>query len=226
MPGPKQPSPTPDDSRERVIAAATTLFAEHGYDGTSTRQIANQVGLNVATVAYHVGAKADLYQEVMRRAYAAEAQHLTRALAAFHTAAAADPAAAVRTLVGAYFDFCLAHAHIPALWMRRWLSDAAEVIGPEAEYAKPQIDAVRAAVEAALPEVAACADVEMTVWTVLWMTHGFCCSGLLDQDGTRRGPTDPQAVDRFRTHLEGLALRELGLGLAPRLGGVDLGGAQ
>ena len=214
MPGSKQPAPAPDDSRERVIAAATTLFAEHGYDGTSTRQIANKVGLNVATVAYHVGAKADLYQEVMRRAYLAEAQHLEAALAAFHATAPTDPAAAVRTLVGAYFDFCLAHAHIPALWMRRWLADAAELIGPESEYAKPQIDAVREAVETALPDVAARADVEMTVWTVLWTTHGFCCSGILDPNGARRSPADPPAVARFRAHLEALALRELGLGAA------------
>ena len=214
MPDPKQPPPS-DDSRERVIAAATVLFAEHGYDGTSTRQIANQVGLNVATVAYHAGSKAELYQEVMRRAYAAEAQHLTRALAAFHSSAAANPAEAVRSLVGTYLDFCLANAHVPALWIRRWLSDAAEVIGPEAEYAKPLIDAVREAVEGALPDVAARADVEMTVWTVLWMTHGFCCSGVLDKDGVRRGPGDAQAVDRFRAHLQGLALRELGLGGAP-----------
>src|SRR6185503_17181574 len=131
MPDPKQTPPSADDSRERVIAAATVLFAENGYDGTSTRQIAHQVGLNVATVAYHAGSKAELYQEVMRRAYAAEAQHLARALAAFHSSAAADAADAVRGLVGAYIDFCLANAHIPALWMRRWLSDAAEVVGPE-----------------------------------------------------------------------------------------------
>jgi AcrR family transcriptional regulator len=208
----KPPSPSPDDSRERVVAAATALFAEHGYDGTSTRQIANQVGLNVATVAYHAGSKAELYQEVMRRAYAAEARHLAGALAAFQTSAAADAAAAVRTLVGAYLDFCLGNPHVPALWMRRWLSDAAEVIGPEAEYAKPLIDSVREAVARALPDAAARADVEMTVWTVLWMTHGFCCSGVLDQDGVRRGPGDATTVERFRTHLEGLALRELGLG--------------
>lgn len=214
MPDPKQPPPG-DDSRERVIAAATALFAEHGYDGTSTRQIANQVGLNVATVAYHAGSKAELYQEVMRRAYAAEAQHLARALASFHASAAADATDAVRSLVGAYIDFCLANAHIPALWMRRWLSDAAEVIGPEAEYAKPLIDSVREAVESALPGVSARTDVEMTVWTVLWMTHGFCCSGVLDQDGVRRGPGDAHAVERFRTHLVGLASRELGLGGTP-----------
>ncbi|WP_425558522.1 TetR family transcriptional regulator [Kitasatospora albolonga] len=41
---------TADTSRERIIAAATTLFAEHGYDGTATRTIAAAAGLNIATV--------------------------------------------------------------------------------------------------------------------------------------------------------------------------------
>ena len=96
--------------------------------------------------------------------------------------------------------------------MRRWLADAAEVAGPEAEYAKPLIDAVCAAVERELPEVATGAEVEMTVWTIRWSTHGFCRSGILDDQGVRRGPEDAKAVERFRAHLERLALRELGLG--------------
>jgi AcrR family transcriptional regulator len=209
---PAAASPVPDDSRERILAAATALFAEHGYDGATTRLVAAAAGLNVATVAYHVGSKADLYREVMRRAQAAEARAVEAALDAFRTAAAEDPAEAVRGLVGAYLDFCVADPHIPALWMRRWLADAAEVAGPEAEYAKPLIDAVCAAVARELPESAENADVEMTVMTILWSTHGFCRSGILDGQGVRRGPEDAGAVARFRKHLEQLALRELGLG--------------
>jgi AcrR family transcriptional regulator len=210
---PAAASPVPDDSRERILAAATALFAEHGYDGATTRLVASAAGLNVATVAYHVGSKADLYREVMRRAQAAEAKAVDAALDAFRAAAASgDAAEAVRGLVGAYLDFCLTDTHIPALWMRRWLADAAEVAGPEAEYAKPLIDAVCAAVARELPGTAENADVEMTVWTILWSTHGFCRSGILDGQGVRRGPEDAAAVARFRGHLERLALRELGLG--------------
>ncbi|MFD0070596.1 hypothetical protein, partial [Streptomyces sp. NPDC127574] len=54
---------------------------------------------------------------------------------------------------------------------------------------------------AALPDGSALpADVEMTVWTVLWSTHGFCRSGVRAE------------VPRFRAHLRGLVLRDLGLG--------------
>jgi AcrR family transcriptional regulator len=212
MPASQPPPGAADDSRERILAAATSLFAEHGYDGATTRLVAAAAGLNIATVAYHVGSKAELYREVIRRAHVAEAVAVEAALEAFGAAAAGDATAAVRGLVGAYLDFCLAHPQVPALWMRRWLSDAAEVTGPEAEYAKPLIDAVCGAVARDMPDVAERADVEMTVWTILWSTHGFCCSGILDAQGVRRGPETAAAVARFRAHLERLALRELGLG--------------
>ncbi|MEU3794298.1 helix-turn-helix domain-containing protein [Streptomyces fructofermentans] len=204
---PASPDPAPssaDASRERIVAAATALFADHGYDGTSTRRIAAEAGLNMATVAYHVGGKPDLYREVMRRAHLAEQQALTAALAAFRELAPTDPVAAVTGLVDEYLDFCLAQPHIPALWMRRWLADAAEFADLEASYARPLIESVRDTVDealAALPAAAATPDdVEMTVWTVLWTTHGFCRSGIRTE------------VPRFRAHLRGLVLRDLGLG--------------
>ncbi|MFF2364267.1 TetR/AcrR family transcriptional regulator [Streptomyces sp. NPDC058122] len=196
------PAPSPADaSRERIIAAATALFADHGYDGTSTRRIAAEAGLNMATVAYHVGGKPDLYREVMLRAHLAEQRVLTDALAAFRDLAPTDPAAAVTGLVDRYLDFCLDQPHIPALWMRRWLSDAAEFADLEAAYARPLIESVRDTVREVIPSGRSTepADVEMTVHTVLWSTHGFCRSGIRAQ------------VPRFRAHLRALVLRDLGL---------------
>ncbi|MEV6017003.1 MULTISPECIES: TetR family transcriptional regulator [unclassified Streptomyces] len=205
-PVPAASAPPPADaSRERIIAAATSLFADHGYDGTSTRRIAAEAGLNMATVAYHVGGKPDLYREVMLRAHLAEQRVLTDALAAFRELAPTDPVAAVTGLVDRYLDFCLDQPHIPALWMRRWLSDAAEFADLEAAYARPLIESVRDTVREVVPaaprtDSAAPADVEMTVWTVLWSTHGFCRSGIRAE------------VPRFRAHLRSLVLRDLGLG--------------
>ncbi|OIJ68023.1 TetR/AcrR family transcriptional regulator [Streptomyces mangrovisoli] len=201
-----------DTSRERIVDAATRLFAEHGYDGTSTRQIAAEAGLNMATVNYHTGAKKELYVEVMRRAHQAERSALEMALAEFRATVPASPGAAVAGLVDRYLDFCLEHPQVPALWMRRWLSDADEVSELEADFARPLIESVREAVVSAFPtDEAPGADLEMTIWTVLWSTHGFCRSGILDGDAVRRGPGDKDAVERFRRHLRTLVLRDLGL---------------
>ncbi|MFF0293745.1 TetR/AcrR family transcriptional regulator [Kitasatospora sp. NPDC004615] len=185
-------------SRERILTAATALFAEHGYDGTTTRTIAGAAGLNVATVAYHVGTKADLYREVMRRAHQAERAAVDAALAEFAVAAPDDPARAAARFADRYLDFCLEQPHVPALWMRRWMADAAEFADLEERYARPLLEAVAGELSSALPQLGR-DRVEFAVWTVLWTTHGFCRSMIRAQ------------VPRFRTHLRALVLRELGL---------------
>jgi AcrR family transcriptional regulator len=57
-------------TKERVIAAATELFAAHGFHGTTMRDIAERAGANVAAGNYHYGSKKALYLEVMRVQFA------------------------------------------------------------------------------------------------------------------------------------------------------------
>lgn len=52
------------------MAAATELFAAHGFRGTSIRDIAAQAGANVAAGHYHFGSKEGLYLEVLRHQFA------------------------------------------------------------------------------------------------------------------------------------------------------------
>jgi AcrR family transcriptional regulator len=200
-----------DDGRARVLAAATRLFAERGFDGTSTREIGRASGLNIATVAYHVGAKADLYRAVMRQAYQEELAALSGAVREFATAATNPESglAAARTLVGRYLDFCLARPEVPALWMRRWLADAAEIGEPEAEYAWPLADLVREAFREKARLYADGVDIDMALWTVAWSVHAFCVGGVPEADGKRHGGTDTAMVERYRAHLDDLVTRLL-----------------
>src|SRR5690606_38987944 len=185
-----------DHARDRIIDAATRLFAALGYDGTSTRMIAEAAGLNVATVAYHVGGKRDLYIAVMERAHQIERALLSDAVAQVEDAAglltlvdryigfcAAHPAApapgmhrslsdaaGLLTLVDRYIDFCAAHPEVPALWMHRWLSDAADVAHLEEHYVRPLLEMVAAAARKVVSDDV---DVEYVIWTVVWCSHGF-----------------------------------------------------
>lgn len=52
------------EARERLMAAALRLFADKGYGRTSTREVCQQAGVNVAAIHYYFGDKAALYREV------------------------------------------------------------------------------------------------------------------------------------------------------------------
>ncbi|MFC6885531.1 MULTISPECIES: TetR/AcrR family transcriptional regulator [Actinomadura] len=194
---------TSDSGRERVLDVATRLFAALGYDGTSTRLIAEAAGLNIATVAYHFGGKRDLYLAVMERAHQTERAALESVLAGI-----TPDASGLRALLDRYLDFCVERPEIPSLWMHRWLSDAADVAHLENLYVKPLMEMVAGAVrEAVGPGV----DVEYAVWTAVWCTHGFCRGGVIDADGRRRGRDDPKEIARFRAYLHRMTGAALGL---------------
>ena len=61
-----------DGTRNRLIEAAIDIFAAHGFDGASTRTLAEKAGANLAAIPYHFGSKAGLYR--------AAAQHIADGL--------------------------------------------------------------------------------------------------------------------------------------------------
>lgn len=59
------PSPAPvrsEATRQRLLAAACELFGTRGYDGVSLRDIEDRSGVNRGLIAYHFGAKDDLWK--------------------------------------------------------------------------------------------------------------------------------------------------------------------
>ena len=56
-------------TREAILEAALSVFAESGYDLGTVREICQRADANVAAVNYHFGDKATLYEEVLQYAY-------------------------------------------------------------------------------------------------------------------------------------------------------------
>lgn len=52
---------------ERILDAAETLFAEHGYAGTALRDVATRVGLRTPSLYNHFASKESLYAAVLER---------------------------------------------------------------------------------------------------------------------------------------------------------------
>jgi len=76
---PPRPQPGPDNpaeedrpigradgeaTRERLLRSSLRLFASQGFAGTSTRELAQAAGVNIAAISYYFGDKAGLYRAV------------------------------------------------------------------------------------------------------------------------------------------------------------------
>ncbi|TNM36703.1 TetR/AcrR family transcriptional regulator [Nocardioides albidus] len=85
------------DPRRRILVGATVAFAQRGYHGASTRQIAVASGMSPAAVYIHFESKEDLFFQISR------AGHLA-ALDVLRTASevSTDPAERLRHAVAAF----------------------------------------------------------------------------------------------------------------------------
>lgn len=52
-----------EETRARIIEAAVVVFGERGYDGASTRDIANAAGVNAPAIQYYFDGKEGVYLE-------------------------------------------------------------------------------------------------------------------------------------------------------------------
>jgi len=57
-------------TREALVFAGTTLFAERGYDGVPVSAIAQKAGVNKAMINYHFGGKRKLYLAIVSATFA------------------------------------------------------------------------------------------------------------------------------------------------------------
>ena len=56
---------TRTDTRARIQQIAVELFTEHGYEGTSLREIAERLGVTKAALYYHFRSKEDIIQSLV-----------------------------------------------------------------------------------------------------------------------------------------------------------------
>jgi AcrR family transcriptional regulator len=117
------------ETRERILAAALEAFAERGFDGASTREIATRAGANPGLLQYYFGGKLRLWQSAVDRAFSE--------LRGIVDEATGDPGAVadrerIRRLIRAYVAFVARRPHFVRLMHEegkrrgprmRWLVD-------------------------------------------------------------------------------------------------------
>jgi AcrR family transcriptional regulator len=78
------------DTRDRILAVASELFTEQGYDGTSLREIAERLDVTKAALYYHFQSKDEILAELLAPADVLLTELLTRLEAAVDVEGWAD----------------------------------------------------------------------------------------------------------------------------------------
>jgi AcrR family transcriptional regulator len=63
-----------NDTRERILQAALDLFIDQGYEKTSLREVAEQVGVTKAALYYHFASKEAIFRTLMEPFSAVQGQ--------------------------------------------------------------------------------------------------------------------------------------------------------
>ena len=87
-------------TRTRILDAAEELFMQHGFEGTSMRQLTSRAGVNLAAVNYHFGSKDALIEAVFRRRLDPMNAARLAELAKLDASGSLSPEAIIRAFVG------------------------------------------------------------------------------------------------------------------------------
>lgn len=148
------------DTKQRILDAAEALFAEHGIDGASLREITSRAGVNLASVNYHFKGKDALAEAVFtRRIEPVNAERLRRLDAVLAAASTSRPS--VEKILAAFLDPLLEFAYDaddkPHMFMKimgRCMSQPSPCLKEiVARHFEAMIHRFYAALQAALPDL-------------------------------------------------------------------------
>lgn len=88
------------NAREEILKAADRLFGERGFEGTTTREIAHESGVNKALIHYHFKNKDSLLEDILDRYYDRLSETLLKSLDTD-----APLIERMKSLVSSYVDF-------------------------------------------------------------------------------------------------------------------------
>jgi len=117
---PRAPQQRALDTRARIIDAALAAFADLGFDGATTRDIAERAGVNQGLITYHFAGKLPLWQAAVDEIFGTLRVHFAAHASAL---AEADAATRLRLLVRHYVRFAAAHPELHRLMMQEGKHD-------------------------------------------------------------------------------------------------------
>ncbi len=107
---PARPAPDGDAVRQRILDAAEEVFAERGYLGATTRELAARAGIGKRMLFYYFPTKDAVYRAVLER--------VVTGLVAIHDRLRSDPAGGLAEAVEGISRFTAANLRAVKVWLR------------------------------------------------------------------------------------------------------------
>ena len=203
---PRRGAPAAEETRELILRAAETEFAERGFARARLEDIAKPVRITRAAIIYHFGDKKALYAAVLEATFKALAERTRAALEAD-----APPAERVERLIGAWVDYAAERPTLARLFLRE-VADSPRELTPELrELVDPMFSTVtegieRGQSEGAFRKVDPGLVVSILAGATLWFVTN---APLLGGEKPRRLPKE-QVFSDFRSELIGVTRYLLG----------------
>jgi len=204
------------DSVERILQAATQLFADFGFDGVTTRQIAAAADLNMATVHHHVGTKRQLYDKVLARLFQEERKIVDPFLEKIDDSVLQNSdelRAVLKDLLDTLVDLLDQSPARARLYMRRWLEGASDS-GDEHERDTlafyETLGGVLARAQIA-GSINADANIALMLRGFDWLINGYFVTGPIASGSLKGDPHAPENLRQFKKFLNAYVTCTLGL---------------
>jgi AcrR family transcriptional regulator len=197
------------DTAARILDAALDVFAERGFDGTTTRAICSAAGVNLALLSYHWGGKQQLWGEVVRV--------LHGRLVEVARAAACEAEGALADRVRVFLDHVVGELLCDPRPIRvmAWASMQPEGFDPavveQAYVPVVRLGAELLRAEQARGRVPADVDVELSLVTFYGLVAEPLVEPMVHRALFGADHRDPEHAARLRRHLVASGLRLLGL---------------
>jgi len=192
--------------RDRIFAESTKLFAAHGYDGVSTRQIASETGLSVSTVHHHAGSKRGLYLRIIENLYEKEEQLVGEILDVIDDEVILDRERfekALQDLIERLLGFAHGNPDRQRLYVMRWLEPPDELREREAELTLRLYNRLAAILKRSqeLGMVRGDLNLGYFIRSFDWLIFSYFVSGSFSWQQLRTDPLRAESLEEFKNYL-------------------------
>jgi len=199
------------DTREKIVISALEAFADKGFEGARTRDIAVRAGVNQGLITYHFLSKEDLWKAAVDHIFGMVSESLG---GRFRALEEVDPLTRGRLVLRHYVRFAAAHPELHRLMVQEGKTDGPRMQWLVDRHVRPLYEASRALIKVAqsegmLPRIS---PVHLHYMVLGAAAHLF----VMAPECRRLTGEDPMRKDVVETHADAIVSMFFGRAAASR----------